>query len=336
MNYGYNPINGADMVYDKSLGYVTRERAQGRVVRQDSNRLFLTLLSYYVASVIGNLIIIFFLRSFGTASLTGEFMYIFSAFMSTISLAIPFVIYLFARKTPIEDVLEFTKVGFVNGVLLIFAGLGFTLASNFPSGILSRFIENSGLNPGTRSSVSMENPFVIVLAYIAVALIPAVFEEFVFRGVILKTLSKHGKGLAIIVSSVLFGFLHLNVPSIVFATICGLVFGFIYVKTQNIWMCVAIHFLNNAIAVTQQVVLEKMPGDMGTLISAILLFLPVVVGAVCFIILCLRRGLKLKSSKYKLSCGKTFMYILTSPGMLIFLCVSLTIITAELFGVVLS
>ena len=74
------------------------------------------------------------------------------------------------------------------------------------------------------------------------AIVPAVFEEFAFRGVVLNKLRKFGDSYAIIMSAVLFGLMHGNLSQIPFAFILGLVIGFIAVKTNSIIPGILIHF----------------------------------------------------------------------------------------------
>lgn len=75
------------------------------------------------------------------------------------------------------------------------------------------------------------------------------FEEYIFRGIMLKGLSyNQPKGPALILSSILFGIMHLNLPQFVTATLGGLYIGWIFLKSENLGYCIFIHFIINAIA----------------------------------------------------------------------------------------
>ena len=85
-----------------------------------------------------------------------------------------------------------------------------------------------------------------VYGFLAVAIAAPVLEELIFRGIILDGLLKRrSKWSAIIISSLLFGLLHLNPWQFVGATILGIFIGWVYSRTHNIMYCMFIHFVNN-------------------------------------------------------------------------------------------
>lgn len=81
---------------------------------------------------------------------------------------------------------------------------------------------------------------------ITVALMAPLFEEFIFRGVMLDGLLKRkSTWTAIILSATLFGFVHLNPWQFVGATILGILIGWVYYRTRSLIYCMIIHFTNN-------------------------------------------------------------------------------------------
>lgn len=84
-----------------------------------------------------------------------------------------------------------------------------------------------------------------------VALIPAIGEEILFRGLILK-LFKEITGnihLAVIISAVLFAAMHLQFYGFLPRFALGLLLGYAFVLTRNLWVPMFIHFVNNAASV---------------------------------------------------------------------------------------
>ncbi len=80
-------------------------------------------------------------------------------------------------------------------------------------------------------------------------LVAAITEEFLFRGLILSGLSKiYSFWPAIIISSILFGAIHLIPWQIFPAIIAGIFLGWIYLKFKSIWLCIGVHAFNNSIA----------------------------------------------------------------------------------------
>ncbi len=91
-----------------------------------------------------------------------------------------------------------------------------------------------------------------ILAIFVIAFFPAVFEEVFFRGVAQNLLVKWTRMpiLAIIITSVVFSFIHASIYLFLSRLVLGLVLGFLYYESRNIWVNIIAHFLNNAIAVT--------------------------------------------------------------------------------------
>lgn len=71
-------------------------------------------------------------------------------------------------------------------------------------------------------------------------------EEFVFRGVILGgLLKKYSAKTSIIISSLMFGIVHLNGIQFINAFLLGVFIGYIYIKTKSISICMYSHIIFN-------------------------------------------------------------------------------------------
>lgn len=86
-----------------------------------------------------------------------------------------------------------------------------------------------------------------ILFVVGVILAPF-FEELVYRGIILNgMLKKYSPKKAIVVSSLIFGFMHLNLPQGLNAFIIGLIIGTVYYFTKSLYICMLMHAANNFI-----------------------------------------------------------------------------------------
>ena len=102
-----------------------------------------------------------------------------------------------------------------------------------------------------------DRPFyqIIILFIISIfstAIVPAICEEYLFRGAILTNLLPYGKTVAIVGSAFLFGLMHQNPLQLLYTTLMGVAIGYVYVKTKSIWACMIIHFTNNLVAVVEE------------------------------------------------------------------------------------
>jgi membrane protease YdiL (CAAX protease family) len=85
----------------------------------------------------------------------------------------------------------------------------------------------------------------IAMYVVQVAISPALFEEFAFRGVMMQSLRRYGDKFAIVASALVFGVFHGNIVQAPFAFLLGLVMGYLAIATGSVWTAVLIHFANN-------------------------------------------------------------------------------------------
>ncbi len=91
----------------------------------------------------------------------------------------------------------------------------------------------------------------LVFNLFMIALLPSLGEELVFRGVLQPLMGRFFRNahLGIIVSSLLFGMMHLQFFSLLPMFVLGLFLGYAYYLTKNIWVPIMMHFVNNAAAI---------------------------------------------------------------------------------------
>ena len=76
-------------------------------------------------------------------------------------------------------------------------------------------------------------------------IIGPIFEELLFRKLLIDNLAKYGEGLAITVSGFAFGLFHGNFSQFFYAAMIGLLFGYIYVRTGRIRYTIILHMIIN-------------------------------------------------------------------------------------------
>lgn len=99
-----------------------------------------------------------------------------------------------------------------------------------------------------------------VAGFITVCLFAPIFEEILFRGILLRGLLQNRVHpiMAIGFSSLLFGFAHLNPWQFLGAGLLGCVFGFVYYQTKALWICILLHALNNSLSFVMMIKYETM------------------------------------------------------------------------------
>jgi uncharacterized protein len=109
------------------------------------------------------------------------------------------------------------------------------------------------------ATLSEPGVFSMILNLFLLAFIPALAEEFFFRGVLQRLFSKilNNPHIAIWVAAFVFSFMHLQFYGFLPRFMYGLLLGYIFFWTKNIWYNVLFHFLNNSIAVVLYILIRE-------------------------------------------------------------------------------
>lgn len=88
--------------------------------------------------------------------------------------------------------------------------------------------------------------------YLVIGMLVPVAEELVFRGAVLRVLlnvfAKRSHWIAIMISAVVFGVIHMNFAQGVHATLIGLLLGWMYYRTRSVFPGIVLHWINNTVA----------------------------------------------------------------------------------------
>ena len=90
------------------------------------------------------------------------------------------------------------------------------------------------------------------IGYVVIGILAPFAEEVVFRGAILRKLlgmmDEKRHWVAIVLSALVFGLVHLNVPQGIHAFLIGLLLGWMYYRTRSILPGILFHWVNNSVA----------------------------------------------------------------------------------------
>lgn len=214
------------------------------------------------------------------------FLKYFQAFTSIGIFIVPsFAIAYLLSKNPL-DYLSFNKknnaaVYFIVTGLVIFAiplinWLAYWNAQmTFPESLswLEQFMRRSEDNAEqlTKLFVQAENIQALLLNIFIIAVIPAIGEELLFRGIFQKlfTAWTDNKLLGIWLAAFLFSAIHIQFYGFIPRLMLGALFGYILIWTGNMYLPILAHFINNAFAVIayymmNRSVISTSPDELGT------------------------------------------------------------------------
>ena len=162
--------------------------------------------------------------------------------LSQASFAIVAVLFFCLMKTPVGSVIGKPTVWDFALAIIVQFGL-FSLSSVNSWFVI--WLEKFGLQVATPQIPSMEGwGFVGVIVVIAV--LPAIFEELFFRGVLLRGLKGMPVWAAALICGGLFSLFHQNPAQTLYQFFCGVAFALIAIRSGSILPTVLAHFCNNA------------------------------------------------------------------------------------------
>lgn len=162
----------------------------------------------------------------------------------------------------------------------ILLSIPFIIAAMFTFNIASEFIELPNMMEDTFMGMSRN-----VFGILAIAVMAPLVEELLFRGAIEGHFLQTGKTpkMAIFLSALIFGIIHINPAQVPFAFCIGVVFGWLYYRTGSVIPGMIGHFLNNSIATilmatsTKEEINQKTVDTIGATPTYILLVLAIAV-----------------------------------------------------------
>lgn len=242
---------------------------------------------------------------------------------TSFSVFVPFfIVYLVMRRLKIITDLPLSGAyDPMNAVLLVFVGMGGCYLANIVTSYLTMLASAFGIESMAMQMMPEFNeaePVSTVLQILGYAILPALFEEFAYRGVVLQSLRRYGDWFAILISALLFGILHGNIVQIPFAFLVGLLLGYVTVVSGTMWVGIAIHFGNNMLSVLQSVLQAKFGEQAAYSAVAGMMSTLFFLGIVCFVFYARRnkRIFRLRESRFRYMKHRTAL-VLCAPTVVI-------------------
>ena len=134
-----------------------------------------------------------------------------------------------------------------NGRMLsysILAALAVSTLMGLVSSFTERIFANFHILELTPDYLLPSTSLALLLYLIRLSVLPALFEEFLFRGVLLRSLWQFGDAFALITSSVAFGLIHYSITKDMSGFVLGLILGYYVIRTGSVYTAVISRFLS--------------------------------------------------------------------------------------------
>ena len=209
----------------------------------------------YITAFVGVLLTQFILKtSMSSGQISAFWDGVWGTLLQTIYMNIGFVIvfvFYYKRRAmkpilqkPTKPVLKYFGYCVALGIMSLF----------LLSGALNYFqllLDKLGFTVG-ELTYSINKPWKLFISIVSMAVIPAVCEELVFRGVLVNALKSKGQIFAVILSSVMFAMFHFSPTQLLYPLFFGLILAIVYLRTNNIAFPIILHFINNALSILIQ------------------------------------------------------------------------------------
>lgn len=188
--------------------------------------------------------------------------------------------------------------------VLLVAACFFGLSSL--NGLFIDFLtEHFGYKPA-QSALPSFSALNFILTIITVCILPAIFEEFLFRGILTRSLSGSGRLTAALIAGVYFSIFHMNPAQTPYQFVTGFCFCLLALESGSVFPSVVAHFLNNFVIVLLYYLVPSFESFTG-----IWLVVSVIGGLIClaaFLFLTLKGKIKDGKLEYGYDYKTFFLY----------------------------
>ena len=219
------------------LGQPTKSKASG--------------LSFTLASVISLLLsglflyVLYFFGATKTEDYAQQNWYLYCAYLlPQISTVIVLVLYFLYTKKPVSRALSEQKCEWKYFLIAAFMQVGLLSLSELNT-LFLQFLGKFGYQDAGITLPSMDGVGMVGVLFV-VAVLPAVLEELLFRGMLLNGLKQFGEGIAILACGGLFALYHQNPAQTLYQFCCGAAFALVAICSGSVLPTVLSHLLNNA------------------------------------------------------------------------------------------
>ena len=178
----------------------------------------------------------------------------FSLLMRTLfSYVLPYVVLSYLAKKKITDY-SLSNTKYSISFLLILISLTFTLTIGLPSFyLLSNFFNNT---------ITLIDNISLIFSLVSIAILPAIFEELIIRGILFDNLIKNNSLIkSIIITTIIFSAIHMSIPKLPMLVLGAVFTCYIYYKTRNILYAMLIHLTANTISVFEYLLVQPTTGS---------------------------------------------------------------------------
>jgi membrane protease YdiL (CAAX protease family) len=219
----------------------------------DASRIF--LYAIIMPQLFGLLFVVLvtsFANLFGATyevALDNVFVKMLTLFLAQLAFVALFFVYQRVRNINwIKATKLLNKITIKQIVLLIVIALASLFLFSPLINMIDHLVSLTGYSASSELPINLKSVGGFFVGVIALAVLPAIFEEFIFRGMLYQGLQKKmGVKGAIILSALLFALMHTSIQQTAYQIILGAMFAYAFYLTGSLLAPIILHFCNNFI-----------------------------------------------------------------------------------------
>lgn len=164
-----------------------------------------------------------------------------------IFILLPVLIFAIIKKLDFKAVFRFNRLGILPAILIILSSFPAYFVASMLNSFVVYVLQFIGDIPANTIPVPKSvGEFLLGLLIVAVS--PAVCEEMLNRGIMLKAYENRGSIKAVVITAIFFGIFHFDITNLLGPVFLGLLISYYAIRTNSIFAAMLAHFMNNAIA----------------------------------------------------------------------------------------
>ncbi|MDD4297978.1 MAG: type II CAAX endopeptidase family protein [Ruminiclostridium sp.] len=214
---------------------------ESKILAKRTNYLVLIVVLLYIASQL------IFSFAFGYEQIKQNF-YLFVAFNQLFIILLPALIFVNREKLKPVEFFKIKRISIPEAILVILMAFTSSFIASALNSIVIFFMEKIG--PVEIDNIPVaKSPKEFWLQVFVIALLPAICEELLFRGIIYNAFQGLGVKMSIVVSSIYFTLIHFDINNLLGPFFLGILIVWYCYRTGSIIAASLAHFTNNFLSI---------------------------------------------------------------------------------------
>ena len=218
-----------------------------RITVTGTNIFFLVVMSAFLILNLATGIALDIIKGGNSDLYSEQFIYITTLINEYLLLLAPVLVLALVKKVNFKEFFRLNKLKAAPALLIVIGAVPAYFAASMLNDLVIYVLQFIGDIPAQSIPVP-KTPIELIVGILIIAVTPAICEEMLHRGLMLRAYEKRGTYRAVFITALFFGFFHFDITNFFGTAFLGLVIAYYVVRTNSIFAGMLAHFLNNSLA----------------------------------------------------------------------------------------